>query len=214
MCLCKHITNRERAHSARGHGQTRTGSNLDHIRGLPPGGVNYCARSVVTCDSHLAADEIMVPHSVTSRLTYPLVVLQYNVDDLTERMAQGQVLFLQRAAVAAQSSRLRAIAHIAVQTYTPGPGDRLLRRGRKYPMTAAPTPQPEDVALPVQCAGSEGIILCFGDRILREGIAAALDPLLSVSWPVLQPGDTVLVTPRDGDWCLINRQPTLVRLGV
>ena len=38
-----------------------------------------------------------------------------------------------------------------------------------------------------------------------------LRPLECVTWPLLRIGDTVLVTLRDGNWCLMNRQPTLVQ---
>jgi DNA-directed RNA polymerase beta' subunit len=34
--------------------------------------VNFCARSVVTCDSYIDTDEIMVPHNVVARLTHPV----------------------------------------------------------------------------------------------------------------------------------------------
>ena len=53
--------------------------------------------------------------------------------------------------------------------------------------------------------------LCFGDRIRRFRDKQILDPLRCVSWPVLNVGDMVLVTPVDGDYCLMNRQPTLVQ---
>lgn len=91
--------------------------------------------------------------------------------------------------------------------------DCLLRRGRKFPLTTPPLPTPEDILLPVQCRSGDGpdTALCFGDRIVSvERSGAIVDPLRTVAWPVLQPGDTVLVTPRDGDWCLMNRQPTWI----
>lgn len=167
--------------------------------------VDFCARSVVTCDSYIAADEILVPRHIVHRLTYPLVVHAYNAAEITARMRAGGVLFLQRAGQAT-----RAIHHIAAQLYVPEEGDRLLRRGNKYPIMTPPLPAAEDVVLPVQC-GHGVPPLCFGDRILRVRDRRILDPLGCVSWPVLQPGDLVLVTPVDGDVCLMNRQPTLVQ---
>lgn len=171
--------------------------------------VNFCARSVVTCDSFLEADQIAVPLAVVSRLTQPVVVHAYNAAELAVRLRRGQVLFLQRAS----AERMRAIAHVAASLYHPDAGDCLVRRGNKYRLHRPPPLQPEDVPLPVQPAGP-GVVLCFGDRIRRRADRALLDPLALVAWPVLRLGDTVLVTPQDGDWVLVNRQPTLVEVGV
>ena len=168
--------------------------------------VNFCARSVVTCDSYIAADEIMVPRNISSRLTYPVVVHPYNIQMLNERMRNGEVLFMQRAS---GGGRMRSITHVAIQNYVPESGDCLIRRGLKYRLSQLPLPCAEDIPLPIQCAGP---ILCFGDRIRCKADGSLLDPLQTITWPTLQIGDTVLVTPKDGDWCLINRQPTLVQL--
>ena len=168
--------------------------------------VNFCARSVVTSDSYIDADEILVPRGVASRLTYPVVVHPYNLERLTARLRAGGVLFLQRAG----QPRLRAIGHIAVLACDLDARDCIVRRNRKYPLLRPPLPTVEDIPLPIQCHvdGTE-TALCFGDRLLRQG--ALVDPLQCVTWPVLEPGDTVLVAPQDGDWCLMNRQPTLVQ---
>ena len=177
--------------------------------------VNFCARSVVTCDSYIDADEIMVPHSIACRLTAPLVVHAYNVEDVERRMREGQVLFIQRTG---SNGRMRSITHVAIQTIPPfnplkrcmiqtyvrDVGDCLIRHNIKYPGMQAPPPLAEDIPLPVQCA-SDCPVLCFGDRIRRKRDGALLDPMLTITWPALYIGDTVLVTPRDGDWCLMNK---------
>lgn len=105
---------------------------------------------------------------------------------------------------------MRAITHVAVQNYYPADRDCLIRRGNKYAFSQPPLMRPDDVPLPIQCAGGS-VTLCFGDRIRRATDQALIDPLQTITWPVLQVGDTVLVNPRNGDYCLMNRQPTLVR---
>lgn len=143
--------------------------------------MNYCARSVVTCDSRIEADEIMVPRTVAFRLTSPVVVRPFNHTELTQRLARGEVLFLQRAG---RGQRMRAIAHVAMQLYIPEDRDCILRRDRKYNIWAPPLPTADDVLLPVQCR-SDGreTRLCFGDRILSQRRRAFLDPLRSVACP-------------------------------
>ena len=91
-----------------------------------------------------------------------------------------------------------------IQTYVRDVGDCLIRHNIKYPGMQAPPPLAEDIPLPVQCA-SDCPVLCFGDRIRRKRDGALLDPMLTITWPALYIGDTVLVTPRDGDWCLMNK---------
>ena len=169
--------------------------------------VNFCARSVVTCDSYINADEVMIPYAIASRLTYPVVIHRFNIGDVIERLHNGQVLFLQRGT---GGSRMRSITHVAVQNYVPAQGDCLLRRGRKYTLDRPPTPSIEDLPLPIQC-NKPFITLCFGDRIRCHRNGQIIDPLSTITWPTLNVGDVVLVTPRDGDWCLMNRQPTLVQ---
>lgn len=88
---------------------------------------DFCARSVVTCDSYLRCDEIMVPASVVHRLTRPVVVHSFNIDALTLAMHKGNILFIQRTG---SMSRLRSIAHIAILDLAIDPQtDRLLRHG-------------------------------------------------------------------------------------
>jgi hypothetical protein len=150
-----------------------------------------------------------VPQYIVHRLMYPVMVLPHNVADVTARMRAGGVLFVQRGDQ--PQPRMRAISHIAVQQYVPEDGDRLIRRGNKHPLHRPPLPSADDIALPVQCADGGVPPLCFGDRIFRARDRRLLDPLRSVSWPVLHVGDTVLATPVDGDLVLMNRQPTLVQ---
>ena len=150
--------------------------------------VNYCARSVVTCDSYIDADEILVPRHIIHRLTYPLVVHSYNIAAVEARMRSGEVLFIQRGNQS--QARMRAISHIAVTRYVPEEGDRLMRRGNKYPIHRVPLPAADDIALPVQCANGVPP-LCFGDRIFRARDRRVIDPMRSVSWPTLSVGDTV-----------------------
>ena len=148
---------------------------------------------------YIEAHEIMVPYSIASKLTYPMVVHPFNIKNITLRMKMGQVLFLQRGT---NGSRMRSITHVAVQNYTPVEGDCLLRRGSKYTHLRMPLPTLEDIPLPIQTNGCFPV-LCFGDRIRSKKDGILVDPLNTITWPTLNEGDIVLVTPQNGDWCLI-----------
>jgi DNA-directed RNA polymerase beta' subunit len=178
------------------------------------------ARSVVTCDSWIGSEEILIPQCLAFRLTSPVVVQAHNKALLQDRMACGAVLFIQRRALGAH---MRSIAHVATQNLVLGPSDRIIRRGNKYAAAVLPALRPDEVPFPVQPMWSPSIagspatnpapVLCFGDRVVRQGPqgGSIVNPLACVIWPVLQNGDTLLVTPQDGDYALMNRQPTLVQ---
>lgn len=88
--------------------------------------------------------------------------------------------------------------------------------GGKHRLTGIRIPQLHtDIPLPVQPVEGldKGVVLCFGDRLLVHSLnqQQLVDPLQYISWPELQLGDTVLVVPQEGDWVLVNRQPTLVQ---
>jgi hypothetical protein len=140
----------------------------------------------------------MIPWNIASRLTYPVVVHAHNHEQLTARMELGQILFLQRAVT---GGRMRSITHVAIQNYVYETGDCLIRRGVKYTIHRIPMSCMEDVPLPIQCCAGFAT-LCFGDRIRRKRDGSLVDPLRTITWPTLQIGDTVLVTPKNGDWCL------------
>ena len=153
----------------------------------------------------------MIPQCLAFRLTSPVVVQAHNRTQLQERMARGAVLFLQRRALGAH---MRSIAHVATQNLVIGPLDRVIRRGNKYAAGALPAMRPEDVPFPVQPmwssssasgspASSPVPVLCFGDRVVRHG--SIVNPLDCVIWPVLQNGDTLLITPQYGDHVMMNR---------
>ena len=51
--------------------------------------VDFSARSVITPDPNIAIDELGVPSSIASNLTYPDKVHQYNVEDLRRKVRNG-----------------------------------------------------------------------------------------------------------------------------
>lgn len=171
--------------------------------------MNFCSRSVLTCDSSLRCDEIMIPASVVHRLTRPVVVQQFNLDILNNAMRHGNILFIQRAG---PGGRLRSVDSIAsldlpidVERYS------LIRHGNRYKLAGCPVRQtPCDIPLPIQAIPNTEVVLCFGDRLMVPG-RGVVDPLQHVAWPEIKIGDTVLIVPQEGDWVLVNRQPTLVQ---
>ena len=164
---------------------------------------NHCARSVVTCDCDLEADEVGVPVTVLSKITQPVVVCEWNIKLLSLRMRQGSILFVRGG-----DGITRGIGHLAVFSIVFESGDCIIRKGNKYRVGHCYAPLHADsVPLPVQIDGAT-FQLCIGDILLRNGVFS--NPLSFVTWPALKFGDILLMCPQLGDPILFNRQPTLV----
>ena len=174
--------------------------------------VNFCARTVVTCDSSIGVDEIGVPHAVLQRITQPLPVNSYNLGAVTRLMHAGRVMFLTR------DGTTRHISFIAQQTVVLGISDTIVRAGGRYspfhgqrcPVLppASQSTQPT-LHIPIALQNStKRLVLLVDDVIMRDG--QHIRPLGTIVWPQLRVGDIVLVNPGKGDSVLFNRQPTLV----
>ena len=174
--------------------------------------VNFCARTVVTCDSSIRVDEIGVPYAVLQRITHPCPVNPYNIDEVSRRMHRGDVVFLTR------EGTTRHISFIAQQTLVLGPSDTIVREGRRYSpfhghrcpvLPLAITSNQPILHIPINLKSSDQrLTILIDDIIVRDG--KRIRPLQTIVWPQLQAGDVVLVNPGLGDSVLFNRQPTLV----
>jgi DNA-directed RNA polymerase II subunit RPB1 len=51
--------------------------------------VDYCARTVITPDPNLALDQLGVPKSVATNLTFPETVTPLNIEFLTKLVRNG-----------------------------------------------------------------------------------------------------------------------------
>lgn len=51
--------------------------------------VNFSARSVITPDPNLNIDEIGIPEEFAKRLTYPVTVTPWNVEELRKMILNG-----------------------------------------------------------------------------------------------------------------------------
>jgi DNA-directed RNA polymerase beta' subunit len=174
--------------------------------------VNFCARTVVTCDSSIGVDEIGVPHAVLQRITQPCPVNAYNLEAVTQMMHAGRVMFLKR------DGTTKHISFIAQQTIVLEPRDTVVRSGGRYspfhgqkcPVLppASQSTQPT-LHIPIALQNStKRLVLLVDDIIMRGG--QHIRPLGTIVWPQLRIGDVVLVNPGKGDMVLFNRQPTLV----
>ena len=146
---------------------------------------NQSGRSVIGPDPTLKFGEIAVPEAMANILTIPVTVTDFNINELQKLCDNGRI-----DSVLKNNGSTR----INIKRYRKGTklieNDIIKRDGKEIKVVTGREP-----VLP-------------GDVIIRNG--QLLDKLLHVnrSYP-LEIGSVVERKLQDGDWVLLNRQPTL-----
>ena len=146
---------------------------------------NQSGRSVIGPDPTLKFGEIAVPEAMANILTVPVSVTEFNIEKLQKLCDNGRI-----------DSVLKngGTTRINIKRYRKGTKliqDDVIKRGEKEIVVVT---------------GREPVIQ--GDVIIRNG--QILDKLLPQNRPYpLEIGSVVERKLQDGDWVLLNRQPTL-----
>lgn len=154
--------------------------------------VDKSARTVIGPDPTLRTNEIAIPQHFADTLSYPVIVNQYNINQVHEWVENGMVNFLLR-----DNGQTRI--NMKYAQYKHGTrlqyGDYLVKKsiGKTEMITAE----------------KQLFSLKEGDKIVRNG-AILSDIEYNTPKPVhIQIGDVVERKMIDGDILLLNRQPTL-----
>ena len=150
--------------------------------------VNQSARTVIGPDPTLRVNGIGCPREIADILTVPEHVTSFNLESLTELVNSGRASLIIRKGGKVRINLSHALQCKGTQLH---PGDIIVRGGESIPVRT----------------GKEKLI--GGDSILRDG-----KPLKDIRIPCrreqkLSIGDIVERKLRDGDYVLLNRQPTL-----
>lgn len=146
-------------------------------------------RTVITADPTLKMDELGVPYEMAQILTIPVYVTSFNIAYLNKLVREGKVNFLIRSSEPKRNINLRAAINYRGTLLQFG--DIIERNGMMITIT------------------DTKFQLKHGDVIRRNSIV-----LKDVKYPepkniVLNIGDLVRRQLLDGDWVILNRQPTL-----
>lgn len=189
--------------------------------GIPRGNLlgkrtNFSGRTVVGGDPTLAADQVAVPDCIATRVTYPEAVCKFNLDKLTGLVNTGQAEFVVRTDLAGNKKKI----NLSIVCHTKGTplffGDRVYREtteplGPKYDPTEWKDPQVDEK----QVSGLKRVKIAElsdlrdGDTIIRKDLSVVTAEVSRRKPFRLQLGDIVHRHLQDGDWIIINRQPTL-----
>jgi len=152
--------------------------------------VEKSARTVIGPDPTLRVDEIAIPYEIADILCYPVIVNRYNQKELEMMIEKGQCKFILHD----DHTRINVKYATTKQGTRLFYGDVLMRKNGKIEMV-----QTEKLFFSLN----------EGDRIYRFG-----EKLSFIQYPgkkkvQLKLGDVVERKLRDGDFLLLNRQPTL-----
>jgi DNA-directed RNA polymerase beta' subunit len=149
---------------------------------------NQSGRSVIGPDPTLKFGEIAVPEAMANILTVPVSVTDFNINELQNLCDNGRIDSVLK------NNKNNGATRINIKRYRKGTklieNDIIKRDGKEITVVTGREP-----VLP-------------GDVIIRNG--QVLDKLLHVNRPYpLEIGSVVERKLQDGDWVLLNRQPTL-----
>lgn len=145
------------------------------------------ARTVIGPGANLKLDEVGIPESIAKNITFPLIVYESNYNEILEYIKKGFVEKIKRN---------EKIIRIDLQMYENiikflKVGDIVLRQNKKIKIL------------------DNKFLLQEEDKIFRNGIDITPKEMPKLLIPKLEIGDIVQRRILNGDWVLMNRQPTL-----
>lgn len=150
---------------------------------------NYSGRTVVGPDSTLRTNEIILPVEMANKLTVPIRVTHLNISILQDRLNNNKVTSV------IKNNETKTCINIKRLTEgtTIFEGDVILRNDKQ-----------------IYVADPTNVTLIDGDKILRDDVILN-DIKIPGNTFQIEVGMVVNRLLEDGDWVLLNRQPTLHR---
>lgn len=144
-------------------------------------------RTVIGPGPNLKVDEVGIPESMAQCLTFPVTVYEKNYDTVIQMIKENRIKKIIRD---------EKIIRVDLQQYSEiikflKSGDVVIRNKTSIPIT------------------DTKFILEPGDRVVRNNVDITPSKLPKLLEPDIRIGDIAQRQLQDGDWVLMNRQPTL-----
>jgi len=158
--------------------------------------VDFCGRTVIGPEPNCMVDEMVIPPEVAEKLTYPVVVNSINIKQCYKWLEQGKVNYIIKDNENGEQSKfnMKFAAFESLGTKVDG-GDVLMIDGKEmlYDTLIKMKPNYE---------------FRESDTILKDGkfVPIVLPKKRKI---ILKEGYTVERQLMDGDWVVLNRQPSL-----
>jgi DNA-directed RNA polymerase beta' subunit len=158
--------------------------------------VNFCARTVIGPEANCMVDEIIIPKEVASKLTFPVRVTEFNIKECYKWIEQEKVAFVMNEVNGNKEFFDPRYAGFERQGTTLDFADIIMKKdGTKLTYET------------LYYAKGNNIIQ-EGDKVLKDGkfMPIVLPKKKKIK---LEIGYIVERQLMDGDWVLLNRQPSL-----
>jgi len=159
---------------------------------------NQSARTVITADSYVRADELVIPPEIAQNLTMPILVSKFNIHEIQKIVDEGKANYVIKAD---KTTRINLKYACLVKGTSIEWGDRILRNG---------------ITLnPHSTFGIKGsdFNLQEGDMIIREGCHPFPAVLPIKKKYLLEVGDTVERWLKEGDVTIFNQRIMTIETG-
>jgi len=179
----------------------KTGLIRKHIQGKRS---DFCGRTVIGPEANCMVDEIVIPRQFAENLTYPVTVNDFNRDKCQQMLEDGKVIYIFR-------DGKKIIARYAC--WTEGTqwreGDYILRDNKQYLI--------DNFISRSKTLPHDSLTLKDTDKIVRVNYTEnnkkhiTYEPFIMPKRKefLLKPGDIIERKLQNGDWVVLNRQPTL-----
>jgi DNA-directed RNA polymerase beta' subunit len=180
--------------------ERKTGLIRKHIQGKRS---NFCGRTVIGPEANCMVDEIVIPQQFADNLTYPVTVNDFNKEKCQKMLEDGKVIYIFR-------DGKKIIARYAC--WTEGSqwreGDFILRDNKHYLI--------DNFISRYNTLPHNSLNLKENDKILRVNYTddKKYNTYEQFIMPkrkefLLKTGDIIERKLQNGDWVVLNRQPTL-----
>lgn len=189
--------------------------------GIPRGNLlgkrtNFSGRTVVGGDPTLEADQVAVPDCIASRVTYPESVCAFNLEKLSSLVNSDQAEFVIRTDLNGVKRKIKLSTVCHTKSTPLYLGDKVYRQTTEIISTQYDPSkwldfkeEKDSVTGKKEVFIEEISHLKSGDTIKRtDGTLVTVETSFRKQFK-LQLGDLVHRHLQDGDWIIINRQPTL-----
>lgn len=146
-----------------------------------------CARTVIGPGPNLKLNQVGIPEAIAKSITFPINVYKSNINSVYDLIERGYIEKIKRGDNIIQLN-VQIFKHIMSLLK---PGDIIKRNGKNIQV--------------VDCK----IKLYKDDKIFRNGKDITPEKLPELVKPEILLGDIAQRRILDGDWVLLNRQPTL-----
>lgn len=161
--------------------------------------VNQSGRTVIGPDPLVPITHVVVPEEMARKLTKPIYVNDWNKEQVAEAIDRGIINYIIRTNDDGQKTRFNMKYAIYNEGTKLELNDTIERNGK---------------SIYVSPGNIERLSLVSGDKLHRNGVELFPTKIRIKKQFDLQTGDIAEQQLQNGDWLLINRQPTLHRTGM